>query len=138
MTSQVNNPVIDPTANVLKLVEGEVKRLNDLRDMQIDYDKRLDEMQSKWMDSKDAAQALQNKTFESRIAEVERVQYEGKGKTGVTDPMMLQLFTKLDDLIKSQSAHTGEDSGKKYLWGWIFGAVMTVIAVITLITTFIK
>jgi len=129
---RLKNNIIDPTANVLKLVEEAVKRLDDLSAQMRYYESELRKLNEKWMESKDQALALQNKTFENRIAEVGRIQYEFQGRSRVTDPLVNELFKKLDILIVKQSSHSAEGTGRKDLWFILGGIIMMVLGALSI------
>jgi len=188
---------IDPTANVLKLVEEAVKRLDDVsklnKELQASEIKRLDQRIEWHVQSTDklttaeakridalragdvaavatanerataSASILANQVAASadiqrnlvattattvaaqlqlistqlieRIAALEKAQYENKGKTGVTDPMLGDLVTEIRALNGFKSNTVGEKKGTNNMIGWIFAAIM---AIATIVTLFIK
>jgi hypothetical protein len=64
-------PLIDPTANVNELVKGEVKRLNDLRTADLEWEKVLRELGEKWSDKLQTER--QRADGEARKAEAGRI-----------------------------------------------------------------
>lgn len=182
-------PVVDPTTNVLQLVNAAVDRLNDLRDSDFKWsqllhsanERRLDEQmklhsdfsdklslaESKRIDairavdvsavavaseratqqaavlanqvttSADALRTLvattaatmatqtQNLTtqFTDRLASLEKSQYENKGKSGLTDPMLQELIGEVRGLRDSRETSTGKASGMSTSWAMLIGAI---------------
>lgn len=185
-------PVVDPTKNVLQLVEAAVTRLNDLREsdskwlhqlqdaearrideqltLRADFADKLTLAESKRIDairavdvsavavaseratqqasvlanqvvtSADAlrslvastatAMAAQTQTlttqFTDRLALLEKVQYENKGKSGLIDPMLQELVTEVRSLRESRSVSTGTVTGISSSWVMLIGLVSLV------------
>jgi len=191
------DPVIDPTENVMSLVEASNKRQDDLREMhnrltaaevkrldaalahvkemqelRADHSKEIGALESNRLNAirqvdvlavntaaDRAAAAIQalaattttnaenlrnalNSTattiatqtantvaaMTERIAALEKSMYEGKGKAGVSDPMMAELTAEIKSLRESRSTTTGQGQGASNLWGWIVGAAGLLIA----------
>ena len=152
MPTSIPGQIIDPTKNVLDLVHGEVKRLDDLRaennrriDSEIAHIKEVVELHAvhakeaaaqqqastssleRVVDSTAKTLATQSSTMmsviEGRLAALERSSYEGKGKQAVADPQMAALIALVESLRESRSTHTGRSSGLQSGWSWIIGAV---------------
>ena len=177
---------LDPSANVLHIVEGAIKRLDDLRasevrminekiDLHIEYIEKLSLAESKRLDairsvdvgtvaiaSERAAAAtatvLASQVSQSaetlrtlvastaasvaanlsqvsaqltdRLALLEKKQYENQGKSSVTDPQLDALLKKMDTVIESRATNTGQGMGRKEMYGWIVGGIMTLITII--------
>ena len=85
-----------------------------------------------------AAQEAASKQFNERLGQVERTQYENKGKSGVEDPLMEKLITKMDSLLESRATHSGEGTGMKSLWGLIAGGIILLIAIVTVVISLSK
>lgn len=207
--------IVDPTTNVLKLVEQAVKRIDDLRISDNKYDIQIHNLESKRLDdlrlaesrrideqmilrenhaqqlreaeakridairavdvnavavaserasaqasvlanqvaqSADAlrilvastastmanAQDQASKQFNDRVVLLEKAQYENKGKSGVEDPMVAKLFTKMDSLIESRALDSGKGKGRSDMVGWIIGGVMFIIAIASFIISNLK
>ena len=60
-------------------------------------------------------QAQQFAPILNRLTEIERKQYEGMGKAGVTDPIFAELVKKMDSVVTSLSENKGR-SGISTLW----------------------
>lgn len=171
-------PAVDPTANVLSLVEAAVKRLDDLRlaemvrvdqlaALRAEHAKELASAESKRIDairavdvnavavaseratqqasvlatqvtaSADALRALVATTAQTmatasekftaqlteRLALIERAQYEGKGRQGVTDPQIAALLDEMKNLRESRATNTGKSEGIGASWGVLLGGV---------------
>lgn len=58
-----------------------------------------------------------------RLALIERAQYEGKGRQGVTDPQMEKLTELVAVLAKNQAAGTGKGEGIGVAWVALLGVV---------------
>jgi hypothetical protein len=86
--------------------------------------------------------AEQLKTISTQLADrlliVEKAQYELKGKTAVEDPMRNELREEIksvkDILITHVASTTGTGTGRKEMYGWIIGGIMTLIAIIGFLT----
>ena len=176
---------LDPSANVLHIVEGAIKRLDDLRasevrminekiDLHIEYIEKLSLAESKRLDairsvdvgtvaiaseraaatatvlasqvsqSAETLRTLVASTAASvaanlsqvsaqltdRLALLEKKQYENQGKSSVTDPQLDALLKKMDTVIESRATNTGQGMGRKEMYGWIVGGIMTLITII--------
>lgn len=209
------NPVVDPTANVLQLVEAAVARINDLRETDRKYDsdvhviesRRLDDLRaaesrrineimelrelygrelreaeakridairavdvnavavaserasdqatvlaSQVSQSADALRTLVATTaatmaaqqdtltrqFNDRIAQIEKSQYESKGKSGVTDPLFESLIRKMDLVAERLSTDKGTKEGTTSSMEWIIRTILFGIAIAGFIVGFIK
>ena len=179
--------VIDPTTNVLGLVESAVKRLDDMRGsnekyleaetrhireqaiLRADYDKLLRENERARQEKvrevdvlgarteADRAQAaikalaessamtaetlrktvettalsqasqLDMKFAESnkRLAAVEQLLSEGRGKQTMSDPQLAELVTEMRTLRSLQAQGTGKDEGTSQVIGWIVALIGT-------------
>ena len=86
---------IDPTANVLALVQAAVKRLDDLREADIRRVNEVETIRFLHIDSqlKNLHERIdrQDNLFPERLAELERSRYTGEGKSGLT--MVLLIMT---------------------------------------------
>lgn len=196
-----NHPdYIDPTANVIILVDLAVKRLDDLREAEIRrmndvrlvdgrrideqlathamYEDKLALAEQKRLDAirsvdvaavstaadraSAQAQVLANNVSTSaetlrqlvastaasvatnlanvstqltdRLALLEKKQYEYQGKASVTDPQIDALLKKMDSVIESRATNTGTSGGRKEMYGWILGGIMTIITIIGFLT----
>lgn len=180
-------PVIDPTANVLSLVEAAVQRLDDLRDaesrrsndisaLRAEHAKELASAESKRIDairavdvnavavaseratqqasvlatqvtaSADALRILVSTTattmatasekftaqLTERIALIERAQYEGKGRQGVTDPQLVALLDEMKSLRESRAVVTGKGEGISTSWVILLGAVSLIATLVAI------
>lgn len=80
--------------------------------------------------------AEQLKTISTQLADrlliVEKAQYELKGKTAVQDPQFDALLKKMDGVIESRAATTGTGTGRKEMYGWIVGGIMTLITILSM------
>lgn len=63
------------------------------------------------------------KIFTDRITAIERVQYEGAGKSGVTDPIFSKLIEKIESLGETRSENTGKGIGTRELISYILLAI---------------
>lgn len=171
-------PVIDPTANVMSLVEASVQRQDDLRaaesrrvdeqaNLRAEHAKELSIAESKRIDairavdvnavavaserataqaavlatqvtaSADALRALVSTTattmataaekfsaqLTERLALLERAQYESKGRSGVSDPMMAELVAEVKKLSAAGVAGPAKSAGAQAMWGYIVGGL---------------
>lgn len=58
-----------------------------------------------------------------RLALLEKAQYEGTGKSGVTDPIFTKLNDKIESLDKTDSENVGKGIGTKELLAYIAAAI---------------
>lgn len=58
-----------------------------------------------------------------RISALELASSEGKGKQGVSDPMMEKLMSRMDSLLETRSTDSGRSIGANWLWGIIVGGL---------------
>ena len=65
-----------------------------------------------------------------RIASIEKKQYENQGKSSVTDPQIEALLKKMDAVIESRAVVTGTGMGRKEMYGWILGGIVTLITIL--------
>jgi hypothetical protein len=186
-------PVIDPTANVLLLVDAAVKRQDDLRAaegrriddlmaLRAEHAIQLSTAEAKRIDairvvdvnavavaseratqqasvlatqvtaSADALRALVAQTaqtmaaasekFSSQLTErlslIERAQYEGKGRQGVTDPQLAEMLVEIKRLREASQTSTGKSEGAGAMWGYVVGAVGLLGLVLSLVVTVMK
>lgn len=71
-------------------------------------------------------------TLTDRIASLERAQYEGVGKSRVTDPAIEALASEVRALAAARSTTTGQGQGANAVIGYIIGGVgllSTIIAI---------
>ena len=64
--------------------------------------------------------------FNTRMGSVEKAQYENQGKSGVTDPIMLELVREIKALTGSNSSRGGMEK----VAGWVFGGGVVLIGVL--------
>jgi hypothetical protein len=198
-------PLIDPTENVLKHVEGAVKRLDDLQlsedrrqaeiltlnvkrlddlrsaesrrideeaKMREDFANQLREAEAKRIDAiravdvnavavaserasaqasllatqvSQSAEALRvlvastattmatqqdqsSKQSNDRLAQVEKAQYENQGRSGVADPLFIELLKEVKLLRTSGAEHSGEKVGAISMGDWVIRIVLFVLA----------
>jgi DNA anti-recombination protein RmuC len=182
-------PVIDPTENVIALVEAANIRQDDLRKvseqlslerfqhmremmrlharyeskLSLAESKRIDairsvDVQAFQMQTERAAQnadALRNlvtttastlagqqrqqsEEINKRLAAIEKLQYEGQGKSSQTDPLLADLVQEIKHLRSESSQTQGRGGGMKDLVGWIVGAVMFIISVIVFVINYMQ
>lgn len=75
-----------------------------------------------------------------RLALLEKAQYTGAGKEGVTDPMMSKLIEKIDGLSTSRSETTGKSQGMSASWSLLLGVmglVGTILGIFALVSRFL-
>lgn len=77
-----------------------------------------------------------------RLLIVEKAQYELKGKTAVEDPMKNEVREEIKvvkDLLLAHIAESqGTNHGRKEMYGWIVGGIMTLIAVLSFLIPYLK
>lgn len=168
------HPIIDPTANVIAKAEADIKRLDDLRELQarlteerLNRIEQIGELRAKHeaelrkseadrlnairQEDKAAVQTLASTTvataeilrtmvadtakniasqtqtamtgINDRISILERASYEEKGKSGVSDPALEKLMSRMDSLIESRAEGTGKSAGLGLGWAILIGVV---------------
>lgn len=155
----LGGPVIDPTENVLALVDAEAKHRDDLRAADARYFDAMREAETKRVDDlakqksehqailtaqKDAHDAriaemlrLQTQgnselvakqldrimtTYDSRIAAVERSQYESGGKATVMDPAVSEALKSIANLRGTERVAHGRTEGQGQIIAWLVAA----------------
>jgi uncharacterized protein YnzC (UPF0291/DUF896 family) len=68
-----------------------------------------------------------------RLGLLEKAQYTGAGKEGVTDPMMTKLFEKIDNLVSTQKENTGKSLGLNQGWVYVLGSTGLIATIITIL-----
>lgn len=153
-------PLIDPTANVIKLVEETVKRFDDLRKKESMFIEKLRETDIKRLDDLRIAESKSNETLRvlvettarniaeslkstenslsNRILSVEKAQYENKGKEGMSEPMMRELVIEVKKLAEYKSDNVGITKGRLDMWGWVIAAVMLLLYIGNIIISLYK
>jgi hypothetical protein len=77
----------------------------------------------------DVADALQKQTASSftelstRVAALEKSQYEGQGKQAVSDPQTARLAAAVEKLTEASAAGTGKSTGISMAWVVLLGAI---------------
>ena len=185
--------VVDPTKNVLKLVEESVRRLDDLRlgeikridekfSMQERHFLELREAEAKRIDairavdvnavavaseraaaqatvlanqvaqSADALRTLvantattmanqqdqMTKAFNDRLGQLEKAQYENKGRGSVNDPLFDDLLKEVKNLREYRANSVGNQGGQKAMWGYVAGAIGLIIAIMSFLIPYLK
>ena len=144
--------VIDPTANVIALVKGDVKRIDDLREaheksvekdlahvresarQDREHAAEMDKLRSanieaaaKRADSSIEAlaktQAALNAEVSGRVAALERIASESKGKEAVSDPQITKLINRMEDVVTSRDHGAGVSHGVGLSWGIVIAVV---------------
>jgi len=185
---QSGNPVVDPTENVISLVEAANLRQDDLRraseelnaerfehlkemmrlhsryesKLSIAESKRIDairtvDVQASAVQSERAAQSAdalrtlvtttastlaeqqrqQSEEINKRLAAIEKLQYEGQGKSSLTDPLIANLVNEIKLLRSESNTNVGRGTGIKDLTGWIVGGVGITISVVVFIMNYL-
>jgi len=65
-----------------------------------------------------------------RLALLEKKQYEYQGRSSVTDPQIDALMKKMDTVIESRAGDKGTSGGRKEMYGWIIGGIMSLIVIL--------
>jgi hypothetical protein len=174
------NPVVDPTANVIALVEAANLRQDDLRQksdqisrerfshikemmrLHARYEAKLSKAESQRLDAirtvdvqafkiqneRQASQAdglrIQVQTvattladqqrqqadeINKRLAAIEKLQYEGQGKSSLTDPLLTDLVQEIKSLRKEANQTQGRGKGISDFFGWIVGGIAVLYTV---------
>jgi hypothetical protein len=105
------NPVIDPTANVLQLVEAAVKRINDLHEQELEFNekirqedvKRQDDLREKDIKRLDDLRAVQVSRLEDNLEEHKEFnrifnQETKENLRGIMDERDVRLAQKFESL----------------------------------------
>lgn len=71
-----------------------------------------------------------------RLALLEKAQYTGAGKEGVTDPLMSKLLIEMEATRTAMAQGTGRSSGFNSSWGYVLGAAGLVMAMFGIISFF--
>lgn len=185
-TDQDNQPVMDPTDNVMKLVEAANRRQDDLRnaeslrsrevaDLRAEHAKEIREIESRRLDAirqvdvaaakteadraLTAIQALATKAaidaenirtalnataatiakqtsdtvgeITTRIAALEKSNYEGQGRSKVADPQIESLVGEMRRLGSNQASSGGERRGGQQMWGYLVGGIGVVMTILS-------
>lgn len=85
-----------------------------------------------------AAQEAASKQFNERLQQVERTQYETKGKSGVTDPIFDSLIAKMDTVVERITTTKGTKEGLTTATEWIVRLILFGIAIAGFIVGFTK
>lgn len=75
-----------------------------------------------------------------RLALLEKAQYTGAGKEGVTDPQLAQLLIEMKATRDSLATGSGQQKGISTSWGIILGAVgfiSTILGIILILSRFL-
>jgi uncharacterized phage infection (PIP) family protein YhgE len=150
-------PVIDPTANVLSLVEAAVKRLDDLRaadahrleelmTLRAMFEEKLSLKESQRIDAIRAVDVAAVAVASERADQKASVLASQVAQTAETlrslvaettqaqvkalEQVSSQLGDRIGLLEKSQYQISGTGKGMRDLWGWITAAVFLVLAVV--------
>lgn len=159
------NGGLDPTTNVLLLVEAAVRRLDDLRIAEI---RRIDEQLRDHFEHIQALSIAEAKRIDAiravdtgavaSASEVAREQARTlatqvstsaetlRGLVATTASVAAaqsqqisnELTKRIGALELTQSHSTGTEGGMRDMWGWIIGAIMTLIAIATFVLPRLK
>jgi hypothetical protein len=72
--------------------------------------------------------AAQNAEFSRKIAALEQYQYENKGKTGMSDPMMASLSEDMKAVAAALAGGKGRNEGFSTSWAILIAVVVIIIA----------
>lgn len=118
---------VDPTKNVLNLVEAAIKRQDDLRkalealiDSQMKFQAEI---------NKDIQQRLT--TIQTRISALEQIGATGIGRQSVQDPVLIELAKEVQRLSRAQA----ESQAKSESYAWLWGVAVVVAGLIIGLTT---
>jgi len=191
-TDSEGNPIIDPTANVLQLVEAanirqddlraadsrrleelrvaDTRRLDEIAELRATHIKELNAAEAKRIDairavdvaavataseraaqqasvlanqvstsaetlrtlvaSTAAAQAQSQMQFSAQITErlalLEKSQYKGEGRSGISDPVMAELITEVKNLRSVGERTVGKTAGI----GWVGAVVVAAVGLL--------
>lgn len=78
-------------------------------------------------------QRVQSQQFNDRLTQVERSQYEGRGRQLVTDPQMEKIVSLVEGLGRSAQQSAGKVEGINWVGMVVVGAVGLVGSVITIV-----
>lgn len=77
-------------------------------------------------------------TLSARITSLEQSQYEGKGKSTVTDPALKELTEQVAALVKLQASGVGKTEGGTAMWGYVVGAIGVISMLVSVGMALIK
>jgi len=150
--------IIDPTANVLKLVEEATKRTDDLRvaeshrvdDLRKMSTKHIKQIMKIHLNYEDKLRQQDEKHAEDlRLAEAKRIDAINAGNVNQLASLATQVINTAETLRKSQESiinainerigkieqiqykAEGKTGGRSDLWGWIFGGIAILVAILT-------
>lgn len=137
-------PPIDPTANVLLLVEAAVKRQDDLRDLEARHAREIADLRSQHqfqLDLKEAARIDANRQFDQlevrnlaarreQDVEAQRQLVSTTAAALATSQASANAATneRLAALEKALYQGEGRGGGMKQFYGWIVGAIFLLIS----------
>ncbi len=70
-----------------------------------------------------------------RLAALEKSSYEGKGRQGLSDPMLSELVSEMKSLRESRASGSGKSEGIGASWGFVVAAAVLVVALLTIGTS---
>lgn len=86
-----------------------------------------------------AAMATQSQNlttqFTDRLASLEKSQYENKGKSGMVDPMMLELMAEMKNMREVKAQDTGTIHGISSSWGVLIAVISALALLMGVYTT---
>jgi hypothetical protein len=155
------NPAIDPTANVLQLVDAAIKRQDDLRDVKIYYVEKIADIRSAWAKDRAEQHAISDRemhemeraaglrtaasieavraqfegvlnSISNRISILEQTSYQSVGRQEVKDPMIAQLLEEVKTLRSSSETGIGKREGMSESFKMIVSLVTVAVALITI------
>jgi light-regulated signal transduction histidine kinase (bacteriophytochrome) len=71
-------------------------------------------------------------TITERLAALEKSSYEGKGRQGLSDPMMADVLTEMKSLRESRDTGSGRIAGVGASWGVLVGAVGLILSLLSI------
>lgn len=151
--------VVDPTKNVLDLVEAESKyqdamrdaetrRVNDLATLRERYEMRLAELSER--NAIRTAESLQHQTESTatqlstqfdrmatalgdRITDLEKKSWETGGRTSVSDPAIAKALNSLHELMVAGGKVEARGTGRGEVIAWIVTGIAAISAVATVV-----
>jgi hypothetical protein len=118
--------VIDPTKNVLDLVEAERKHRDTLRDADASFQNAMREAESRRVNEL----ATQKQIFDIELAKVLRANQDAASTLLATQLKEVKndISDRTAKLEQFRYETSGKSSGNRDIWGWLFGGISLVIA----------
>jgi hypothetical protein len=123
--------VIDPTKNVLDLVEAAIRRQDDLREAEAKYQNYARDAEAKRTDQLLA----QARAYDERIANMLAKSVEtssGLLSTALSE-MRAQLGVRISELERFRYETSGKSGGFRDGWGWLIGIAALALPVVLFI-----